>query len=77
MYIWHLNGFKKSKDLVVTLKDINSFLPIQDWAFPKALDELERCEMIKTIRLLGKSPTVTVLCDNCYEGYPTLKTQPK
>ena len=75
MYIWHLKGVKKSNDLVVTLKGINSFLPIPDWAFPKALDELKKCGMIKTVRQRGKSPTVTVLCDNCYEGYPTLKTQ--
>ena len=65
---------KKSKDLIVTLKGINSFLPIPDWAFPKALDELEECGMIKTIRQRGKSPTVIVLCDNCYEEYPTLRT---
>ena len=70
MYIWHLKGFEKSKDLVVTLKGINSFLPIQDWAFPKVLGELENCGMIKTVRQRGKSPTVTVLCDNCYGGYP-------
>jgi hypothetical protein len=56
------------------LEGINSFLPIPDWAFPKALDELEKCGMIKTVRQRGKSPTLTVLCDNCYEGYPTLKT---
>ena len=74
MYIWHLKGVKKSNGLVVTLKVINSFLPIQDWAFPKALDELEKCGMIKTIRQKGKSPTVTVLCDTCYEEYPTLRT---
>ena len=74
MYIWHLKGVKKSKDLVVTLKGINSFLPIPDWAFPKALDELEECGMIKTVRHRGKSPTVTVLCDSCYEEYPTLRT---
>jgi len=43
MYIWHLKGVKKSNDLVVTLKGINSFLPIPDWAFPKALDDLENC----------------------------------
>ena len=53
---------------------INSFLPIPDWAFPKALDELENCRMIQTVRQRGKSPTVTVLCDNFYEGYPTLRT---
>lgn len=74
MYIWHLKGVKKSNNLVVTLKGINSFLPIPDWDFPKALDELEKCGMIKTIRQKGKSPTVTVLCDNCYEEYPTLRT---
>ena len=50
LYIWHLKGVKKSNDLVVTLKGINSFLPIPEWAFPKALDELENCGMIKTIR---------------------------
>jgi succinate dehydrogenase/fumarate reductase-like Fe-S protein len=75
MYIWHLKGVKKSKDLVVTLKSINSFLPIPYWAFPKALDELERCGMIKTVRQRGKSPSVTVLCDNCYEECLTLRTQ--
>ena len=75
MYIWHLKGVKKSNDLVVTLKGINSLLPIPDWAFSKALDELENFGMIKTVRQRGKSPTVTVLCDNCYEGYTTLKTQ--
>jgi len=74
MYIWHLKGVKKSNDLVVTLKGINSLLPILDWAFPKALDELEKCGMIKTIRQRGKSPTVIVLCDNFYEEYPTLRT---
>ncbi len=73
MYIWHLKGIKKSTNLVVTLKGINSLLPIPDWAFPTALNELEKCGMIKTIRQKGKSPTVTVLCNNCYEGYPTLK----
>ncbi len=74
MYIWHLKRVKKySKDLVVTLRGINSFLPIPYWAFPKALEELEKCGMIKTVRQRGKSPTVTVLCDNCYEEYPTLK----
>ncbi len=77
MYIWHLKGVKKSNDLVVTQKGINSFLPIPDWAFPKALDELEKCGMIQTVRQRGKSPTVTVVCDNCYEEYPTLKTYVK
>jgi len=47
MYIWHLKLVKTSKDLVVTLKDINYFLPIPDWAFPRALNELEKCGMIK------------------------------
>jgi hypothetical protein len=75
MYIWHLKGVKKSKYLVVTMKGINSFLPIPEWDFPKALDELENCGIIKTVRQRGKSPTVTVLCDNCYEEYPTLRTQ--
>src|SRR5208283_138232 len=74
MYIWHLKGVKKFKDLIVTLKGINSFLRIHDWAFLKALDELEKCRMIKTVRQRGKSPTVTVLCDNCYEEYPALRT---
>ena len=73
MYIWHLKGVKKSKDLVVTLKGINSFLPIPNWAFPKALDELEKCGMIKTVRQRGKSPAVTILCDDFYEGYPHFK----
>lgn len=74
MYIWHLKGVKKTpKDLQVTLKGINSFLPVPDWAFPRALDKLEKCGMIKTVRQRGKSPTVTILCDDCYEGYPTLK----
>ncbi len=63
---------KKFKDLVVTLKGINSSLPIPDWALPRALNELEKCGMIKTIRQRGKSPTLTMLCDDCYEGYPTL-----
>ena len=76
MYIWYLKGVKKSsKDLVVTLRGINSFLPIPDLAFPKALEELEKCGMVKTVRQRGKSPTVTILCDYCYEEYPTLKTQ--
>lgn len=74
MYIWHLKGVKKdSKNIVVTLKGINSFLPVPDWAFPRALEELEKCGMIKTVRQRGKSPTVTVLCDYCYEEYPTLR----
>ena len=73
MYIWHLKGVTKSNnDLVVTLKGINSLLPIPDWAFPKALNELEKCGMIKTLRQRGKSSAVTILCENCYEGYPTL-----
>jgi hypothetical protein len=75
MYIWHLKGMKKLKDLVVTMKGRNSFLPIPDWAFPKALDELEKCGMIRTVRQRGKRSTVAVLCDNCYEEYPTLKIQ--
>ena len=35
MYIWHLKGVKKSNDLVVTLKGINSFLPIRIGLFRK------------------------------------------
>jgi hypothetical protein len=33
MYIWYLKGVKKSNDLVVTLKGINSFLPIPRLGF--------------------------------------------
>ena len=74
MYIWHLKGVTKSNnDLVVTLKGINSLLPIPDWAFPKAMNEVEKCGMIEIVKQRGKSPTVTVLCDNCYEEYPILK----
>ncbi|WP_155398030.1 hypothetical protein [Methanosarcina mazei] len=74
LYIWYLKGIKKtSKDLVITLKDINSFLSVPAWSFPKALEELEKCGMIHTTRQRGKSPLVTILCDDCYEEYPTLK----
>lgn len=74
MYIWYLKGVKKtSKGLQVTLKGINSFLPVPKWAFPRALNELEKYGMINTVRQRGKSPTVTVLCDDFYEEYPILR----
>jgi hypothetical protein len=71
MYVWHLKGMKKSKDFLVTLQGINSLFPISDWVFPKALDELEKRRIIETIRQRDKSSIVTVLCEDCYEGYPT------
>jgi Ribonuclease G/E len=35
------------------------------------LDEFEKCGIIETIRQRDKSSIVTVLCEDCYEGYPT------
>ena len=38
------------------------------------MDELEKYEMIKTVRHRGKTPNVSVLCDYSYEEYPTIRT---
>lgn len=77
MYIWQLKETKKSNDLVVTSRGINSFIPISDRAFTKVLYGLEKFGVITTIRQRNKNSDVTVLFDNCHEEDPTLKIHNK
>lgn len=74
LYIWFIKGLKKNHEhLLVTHREINFYFPVPRWALTRALKELEEYRMITVNRSVGKSPTVTVLCEEYYEQYPVKK----
>jgi len=75
MFIWFLKGFKKSsQDLVISVKTMNEHYKIDKFSLNRALHELEKLGMISVVRGSGKSPRVTILCEEYYVSYPKLQS---
>ncbi|MHB8102216.1 MAG: hypothetical protein ACYDEF_08585 [Methanosarcina sp.] len=75
MFIWYLKGWKRSsQDLVVSAKTVNEHYKIEKLALNRALHVLENLGMITVTRGSGKSPRVTILCEEYYESYQKLQS---
>jgi hypothetical protein len=68
LYVWYLAGVNKTKkDIIVSSGKAKEMFGISSRSFTKALNDLESLGMITTVRGVGKSPRVTVVCDDFEE----------
>lgn len=68
LYIWYRQGLCRRKaDLVISSTKAEESFGINRRSFTKALDDLENLGMVTTVRGVGKSPRVTVVCDDFEE----------
>jgi hypothetical protein len=68
LYIWFLSGLNRTKkDITVSSGKAKEMFGISPRSFTKALNDLESLGMITTVRGVGKSPRVTIICDDFEE----------
>lgn len=65
LYIWYCQGIKRTrKNLVISSSKAEEVFGVNKWSFSKALEDLIELKMITAVRGVGKSPRVTVICDD-------------
>lgn len=66
--IWFQSGLnKKRTDIIISSGKAKEMFGISPRSFTKALNDLESLGMITTVRGVGKSPRVTIICDDFEE----------
>lgn len=69
LYIWFQAGLNKTMvDLIVPSGRAKEMFGISSRSFTKALNDLESLGMITAVRGIGKSPRVTIICDDFEES---------
>lgn len=69
LYIWFQSGLnKKRTSITLSSGKAKKMFGISPRSFTKALNDLENLGMITTVRGIGKSPRVTIICEDFEEA---------
>lgn len=68
LYIWFQSGLNKTRTgIILSSGKAKEMFGISPRSFTKALNDLEDLGMITTVRGIGRSPRVTIICDDFEE----------
>lgn len=68
LYIWFLSGCNRTReDIIVSSGKAKEMFGISPRSFTKALNDLESLGMITAVRGVGKSPRITIICEDFEE----------